>query len=93
MPEAILFTSKTKMLVAQKTDQSINDVEAMLDVALAARKNHGECYVVIDYPAPDGLIVPWASMHKEYFEKHFSFNGTEYDRKFVPVKTLATTTH
>lgn len=93
MPLAIEFTPKTKMLVAQQTEQSLADVEAMLEVALDAKKNHGPCYVVIDYPAPDGSSIAWASMHTEYFEKHFAFEGTEYDKKFVPVKTLAPTTH
>lgn len=93
MPLAIEFTPKTRMLVAQKTGQSLPDVEAMLNVALEAKTIHGPCYVVIDYPAPDGRTVPWASMHAAYFDKHFAFKGTEYHKKFVPVTVLTPTTH
>lgn len=93
MPQAVKLTSKTKMIVANKTDLPIKDVEAMIEVATSARKNHGDCYLVFDYPTPDGQSIPWATMHREYFEKHFEFAEPENDSKFVQLNTLAPTTH
>lgn len=88
MPQAVKLTSKTKMLVSIQIDLPIQDVEAMLDNALAAKKNHGDCYVVIDYVDKDGKAVDWSTMHRRFFEDHFRFSAPENANRFVYVTAI-----
>ena len=84
MPQAVLLTENNVMLIANKTELPIADVQAMYEDA--AERGITE-YMIFDYTT-EGAYAPYLAMNKTLFDEKFYFPYGEKPNKFMPIVSL-----
>lgn len=86
MPQAIKMRQENLMLISNKIEMPIADLQAMYEdlTAFDSVLQQG-FYIVFDFYAMDGTYVPWGEMSTRYFNDNFKFVYGENPNKFMPV--------